>query len=426
MRRFGLAAVALALLVAACTDGDAPPAATDPSPTGTGAAPTTPAGPGPDATGPAPASPTPTASGPQPFVAAQVVAGDQHACAVDADGQAWCWGYNRFGQLGDGTTTDRPTPVAVAGDTRFTSLAAGRYFTCGLTDAGQALCWGDNSRGQLGDGTTGAGSDDRNRSSPGAVLGDLTFVTVVTGQLHACGLTEPGEAYCWGSYPSGQLGTAVSEDQTAPVRSAEGLTFAALAPGGDTHTCGLTAEGAAWCWGSNNAGQLGDGTKTNAAQPEPRQVTAPQPFTALALGHAHTCGLGEGGAVWCWGANSSGQLGDGTTTERLVPTRVDSSLRFTALTAGDSHTCAVTADGEGHCWGNNSFGRLGTGDSGGMSASPAAVAGGIAFATLSAGEEFTCGTATDGTALCWGSNRSGWLGTGTDARSAEPVPVAAP
>lgn len=415
MRTAWSAAPAMLLLtIAACTGGE--PAATSPTPSSPAASPA-------GATSPATA-PTPTA--PAQLTAALVAAGDQHACALDREGHAWCWGYNQAGQLGDGTTTIRNAPVAVVGDTAFTTLTAGRYFTCGLTESRQALCWGDNSRGQLGDGTTGAGSDQHNRSSPAAVTGDLAFTALVAGQQHACGLVDSGQAYCWGAYASGQLGTRVTEDQAAPVRAAGELTFASLAPGGDSHGCALTDGGAAWCWGSNAFGQLGDGTKTNAPQPDPREVAGPQTFTVLALGGKHTCALGEDGAVWCWGDNRAGQLGDGTTTERLTPTLVDSSLRFVRVTAGQQHTCALTADGEAMCWGHNGFGQLGTGEDAGTSLTPVAVTGGIGFTALSAGEEFTCGLDTAGAVFCWGSNRAGWLGTGSDERSPVPAPVAAP
>ncbi|MEO5842455.1 MAG: RCC1 repeat-containing protein, partial [Acidimicrobiales bacterium] len=372
------------------------------------------------------AGPT-TSRQPDPFVAEQVVAGDQHVCALTSDGSAYCWGYNGMGQLGDGTTTDRKVPTPVSGTTKFTRLAAGRYFTCGLTSAGATWCWGDNSSGQLGNGATGGGSASANKSAPGLVVGGVALQSIVTGQNHVCGLNAAGAAYCWGSYPSGQLGNALGANQTEPGKSAVALALKTLALGGDNHTCGLAIpDGTPWCWGNNTFGQLGDGKKSNAGQNQPSTVTGGLKFTALALGRTYTCGLVADGSAYCWGSNTQGQLGDGTVDERLAPVKAAPALKFASLTAGDSQTCGVTADGAAHCWGSNAFGQLGNGTSGGQQTSAVAVSGGVKFASLSAGEEFTCGVATDKTVYCWGSNRVGWLGDGTDVARTAPTKVKKP
>ena len=367
-----------------------------------------------------------TSRQPDPFVAEQVVAGDQHVCALTSDGTAYCWGYNRQGQLGDGTNTDRNVPTPVAGTTKFSRLAAGRYFTCGLTSAGATWCWGDNSSGQLGNGQTGGGSDSANKNAPGLVQGNVALQSIVTGQLHVCGVNATGATYCWGAYPSGQLGNGSGQNQTTPGRSAAALTLESLALGGDNHTCGVTADGTAWCWGNNTFGQLGDGKKSNASQREPSTVTGGQKFTVLALGRTHTCGLIADGSAYCWGSNTQGQLGDGTLDERLTPVRAAPALKFASLTAGDSQTCGVTADGTAYCWGANGFGQLGAGTFGGQQSGAVAVTGGVKFASLAGGEEFTCGVATDRTAYCWGSNRAGWLGDGTDVQRTTPTKVKKP
>jgi alpha-tubulin suppressor-like RCC1 family protein len=368
-----------------------------------------------------------TSRQPDPFVADQVVAGDQHVCALTSDGSAYCWGYNGKGQLGDGTNTDRKVPTLVSGSTKFARLAAGRYFTCGLTSAGATWCWGDNSAGQLGNGATGAGGDTANKNAPVLVGGNIALQSIVTGQNHVCGLAAAGAAYCWGSYPSGQLGNASGADQTAPGRSAATLALKMLALGGDNHTCGLiTTDGSAYCWGNNTFGQLGDGKKSNAGQRDPSAVTGGLKFTTIALGRTHTCGLIADGSAYCWGSNAQGQLGDGTVDERLAPVKAAPALKFNSLTAGDSQTCGVTSDGAAYCWGNNAFGQLGSGTAGGQQTAAVAVTGGVKFASVSGGEEFTCGIATDKTVYCWGSNRVGWLGDGTDVQHAAPTKVKKP
>ena len=361
-----------------------------------------------------------------PFQAIDVASGDQHACALDPDGAAWCWGYNNQGQLGDGTDDSSNVPVRVDTDERFVQLSGGRYFTCGLTAEGAAWCWGDNSRGELGNGETGAGSDDADQSTPVAVATDVAFDSIVTGQLHTCGLTAAGEAWCWGAYASGQLGNGAGEDQAVPVRSAEGLTFASLAFGGDTTTCGLTAEGAAWCWGSNNAGQLGNGEQTNARQPEPSAVVGGHAFVDIALGTDHTCAIDVDGTAWCWGSNTFGQTGaPASDDDVLEPTAVATDASFVSITADGGFTCAIDTDGAGSCWGRGIDGRLGVGSDDDTD-TPTPIAGDLAFAEIDAGEEFACGLTTDGEVWCWGSNRSGWLGTGDDEPSEVPVPVITP
>jgi alpha-tubulin suppressor-like RCC1 family protein len=315
----------------------------------------------------------------------------------------------------------------VTGATKFTRLAAGRYFTCGLTSAGATWCWGDNSFGQLGNGTTGSGNDSTNKNAPGLVSGNVVLQSIVAGQLHVCGVNAAGAAYCWGAYPSGQLGNASGSEQAVPGRSAAALTLKSLALGGDNHTCGLTtADGTAWCWGNNTFGQLGTGAKSNAGQRDPSTVTGGLKFTALALGRTHTCGLIADGSAYCWGGNTQGQLGDGTVDERLAPVKAAGALKFAWLTAGDSQTCGVTSDGAAYCWGSNGFGQLGSGTAGGQQTAAVAVTGGIKFASVSAGEEFTCGVGTDKTVYCWGTNRVGWLGDGTDVPRPAPNKVKKP
>jgi alpha-tubulin suppressor-like RCC1 family protein len=178
----------------------------------------------------------------------------QHTCGLTSAGTAYCWGDNSYGQIGDGTTTQRLTPVAVQGGLVFTALTGGGQHTCGRTSAGAAYCWGYNATGALGDGTSGP-----NRLTPVAVQGGLVFTALTAGFIHTCGLTSAGAAYCWGDNSYGQLGDGTGTYRLTPVAVQGGLVFTALT-GGVSHTCGLTSAGAAYCWGWNGPGQLGDGT----------------------------------------------------------------------------------------------------------------------------------------------------------------------
>jgi alpha-tubulin suppressor-like RCC1 family protein len=209
------------------------------------------------------------------FVA--VSTGYSHTCGVTAAGAAYCWGSALSGELGDGTATfRRTTPVLVAGGLSFTAVSAGARYTCGVTDAHTAYCWGDDQFGEIGDGVTPNGG----HSTPTLVAGGLSFAAVSAGRLHTCGVTVAGAAYCWGAREFGQLGDGATtgsqqcydgdlglvDCSVVPVPVAGGLTFAAVSTG-NASACGVTTEGAAYCWGANNAGQLGDGTKTNQAIP---------------------------------------------------------------------------------------------------------------------------------------------------------------
>ncbi len=198
----------------------------------------------------------------------RLTAGLVQTCALISSGAAYCWGLNTAGELGDGTTTSRMSPVAVTGGLTFGSLVAG-YHTCGLTGNGTAYCWGDNSYGELGDGTK------TDQSSPVAVVGGLLFATLTASGSHTCGLTGSGAAYCWGvnsgSYDAGALGDGTTTDQSSPRAVTGGLTFTSLTSGFH-HTCGLTANGTAYCWGDNTLGNLATERRPVGRRRWPSQV----------------------------------------------------------------------------------------------------------------------------------------------------------
>jgi alpha-tubulin suppressor-like RCC1 family protein len=244
-------------------------------------------------------------------------AGGLHTCALTPTGRAYCWGSDRYGQVGDGggATSHALAPTPVAGDLSFASLSGGWRHMCGITTEGKAYCWGYNYHGQLGDGTRS------NRDAPVAVAGTLTFSAAAAGSYHSCGVTTSGDAYCWGDNYYGQLGDGTRAERNGPVRVAGGLTFATVSVG-EWYSCGVTTSGIAYCWGGNWSGTLGDGSSAN--RDVPVAVAGGHAFTAIASagGGVHTCGLASDGAVYCWGWNQSGQLGDGSVTDRRIPVRV--------------------------------------------------------------------------------------------------------
>lgn len=293
---------------------------------------------------------TPTILGDQRFT--RLAAGIAHVCGLTSSGEAWCWGLNGKGQIGDGTTNNsRATPVAVVGGLSFRVIRAGGAHTCALTGAGKGYCWGDNKVGQLGDGSTSG----RTRPVP---IPDLTFTDIAAGANHSCGIATNGKTYCWGDGFSGQLGYGQLSTESSPTEVNTGVVkFTRIYAGGD-HSCALTAAGKAYCWGDNRAGQVGDGSGTDRTQPVEVQTTAS--FEELSLGAGHTCGRTGGGAILCWGAGGKGQLGTGGRGNQNKPVRVAGDGPFISVSAGGAHTCAATAT-QAFCWGENIRGQLGDG-----------------------------------------------------------------
>ena len=315
---------------------------------------------------------------------------------------------------------NRLTPVSVAGlGTGLTVVTTGMRHSCVVTGGGAAVCWGDNGDGQLGDGTLVS------HSTPGTVSGLASGVASVSAaDYHTCALTTSGAAWCWGENSFGQLGDGTTTGRYAPV-GVSGLAsgVSAITTGG-YHTCAVTGAGALWCWGYNYNGQLGDGTTTNRSVPT--AVTGlGSGVSAVAVGAAHACALTGAGAVWCWGYNGYGQLGDGTTTSSLTPVAVGGlGSGVVTLAAGGYHTCALTGAGAALCWGDNEFGQVGDGTTAVYRATPTAVSGlGSGVSGVATGSWHSCAVTTAGAALCWGWNRSGRLGDGTTANSSTPVAV---
>lgn len=331
--------------------------------------------------------------------------GWNHTCAI-VDGAVRCWGWNEYGQLGDGTTENRTTPVEVVGlgpGVRAVSAAGSR--TCALTAESKVACWG------AGEAVT-----------PVEVAGLGAGVqAVTTGGGHSCALSGGG-VQCWGGNEFGQLGDGTASDQTLPV-AVVGLDSGVLSVAlGAAHTCALSAGGAVSCWGRNESGQLGDGTTTDRSGPV-AVVGLASAVQAVASWEDHTCALTTDGAVMCWGNNESGQLGDGTNTNRSTPVAVvglDAGVR--AIAAGAAHTCALK-DATLMCWGGNKFGQVGDGTTTGRKKPVAVVGLGGPVQAVALGGYHTCALNADQTVACWGHNKFGQLGDGTTRQRATPVPV---
>jgi alpha-tubulin suppressor-like RCC1 family protein len=321
-----------------------------------------------------------------------VFAGGAHTCALTSAGAAYCWGRGESGQLGmppppstcltdGGFFSCSMVPVPVGGGLTFVKLAGGGAHTCALTSDGTAYCWGNNASGQLGD------NSRTSRNAPVPVATWLKFDSIDAGAAHTCAVTSAGKAYCWGRNDRGQVGDGTTTNSAVPVAVTEGLTFQLIAAGGFSigHTCGLTDLGAAYCWGENTFGALGDRSTKDSAVPVAVVGNLPRPespadarlsFVQLVAGGfiGHTCGLIDGGAAYCWGENETGQVGDGTTIDRPAPEAVAGGLEFLTVDAGFRHTCGRAITGTVYCWGSNGAGQLGN-NSNSLSTVPAKVFG---------------------------------------------------
>jgi alpha-tubulin suppressor-like RCC1 family protein len=355
----------------------------------------------------------------------QMSTGGYHTCGVTTNDVAYCWGLNSTGQLGIGADLS-PVPAAVSGALAFRMVTAGSFHTCGLTPRGNAYCWGDNSDGQLGDGTT------TTRTTPMQVAGGLTFASLSAGGRYSCGVTTGQIGYCWGSNGDGQLGDGSQQESWVPVRVQSAEMWREISAG-YAHTCGVTTTDAVLCWGSNWRGSVGIGDSSTRFRASPTPVLGgPGSWRTVDAGSAHSCGLSQGGDLWCWGYNNGGQVGDGTTTDRYAPTYLHTSVEWDQVRAGNATSCAVLASLPGYgpyayCWGWNGYGQIGDGTTT-QRPYPRSVNGGLRFSDIDTNLSHTCGvtTVTSGNhaAYCWGFNLYGQLGDGTTTQRLTPVAVA--
>lgn len=344
------------------------------------------------------------------------------SCGILQGEAAYCWGDGLFGTLGHGAFESTIQPQEVAGGFAWSVTAGGARHVCGLTTTGMAYCWGSGDGGALGNGSSGQGSAD-NRNSPVPVTTSLTWSYLTGAHDASCAIDQDSAAYCWGINTWGRLGDGSQSLADVPRLVTGGLAWGSIGIG-IGYGCGLSSDGSAYCWGSGPpvSGASDDCGLVSCAL-SPRQVPGGVTFRSgsITVGGNHACALTTDGLAQCWGANSSGQLGDATHSSSSTPVAVAGALTFTQVDAGDLHTCGVTEGGNAYCWGGNDSGQLGTGTHTGAN-SPQMVLGGHEFTQVSTGQSHTCGVTTRGAALCWGQNNEGQLGDGAPI-SSRPVPV---
>jgi len=343
----------------------------------------------------------------QAYKAAAIGAGGGEGCAVTTAGAALCWGSNNYGQLGDGTRTDRYAPVAVSGlGSGVAAISSGVHHSCALTASGGAECWGWNLYGAVGDGTN-VGI----RKTPVQVAGLSSGVAAVSAGGSPCALTTAGGLKCWGPNDFGELGDGTKTERRTPV-DVIGLSSGVQAvSAGTSHACALTATGGVKCWGRNAYGELGDGTHQNRLMPvDVSGLTSG--VKAVAAGEDYTCAVTVAGGAKCWGWNVIGQLGDGTEVSRKTPVDVQGLSSGVVAIATGPPTCALMDTGSVKCWGWRDHKAPFTMPN--LSGAQAVGAG---------SEYFACALVGGGGIKCWGNNFDGQLGDGTGESHDTPQSV---
>lgn len=366
---------------------------------------------GPDSNPPAIADPAgPAAGSARMPESSRISAGNGYTAVVKEDGTVWTWGYynNSYGPQGGGTHISS-TPVQVKDLTGVVAISTGVWYTFALKEDGTVWAWGYNNYGQLGDGT------NENRNTPVQVK-DLTGVVAVSSEeYHTAALKEDGTVWAWGVNGFGQLGDGTTENRSTPVQ-VKGLTGVVAISVGNRHTVALKEDGTVWAWGANQYGWLGDGTTEDRSTPV--QVKGLTGVVAISSGFEHTAALREDGTVWVWGSNSGGALG--TTGDSSIPVQVKGLNGVVTISARSNQTFALKEDGTVWAWGWNNDGQLGDGTTECRS-TPVQVKGLTGVVDISAGWSHTAALKKDGTVWVWGQNDSGQLGDGTFDSSTIPV-----
>lgn len=343
----------------------------------------------------------------------QVACGDFHTVALRSDGTVWAWGRNDHGELGDGTTHGRSTPAPVAGLSGVIAIAAGSVHTVALKSDGTVWTWGANYVGQLGDGSDG-------RSTP-AQVGALANVRAISaGYEHTVALVADGTVWAWGKNDDGQLGNGTVSPRYSGVATpvqVVGLSGIAQVAAGGTHTLARTSDGAVWAWGDNSGGNLGNGTTTSSTVPV--AVPALGPVAFIAAG-SYSLAIKADGSAWAWGANGYGQLGDGTYVDRLAPVPLTALPPLQSAALAFLHSSAVARDGSVWSWGNNDNGALGDGTTD-RHGTPLQAHGIAGASQVAVGESFTVALKADGSVWAWGDNGSGQLGSGVAIFATTPT-----
>lgn len=388
---------------------------------------------------------------PEDFVKISV-GGNSTACGLQASGKISCWGQGTFGQMGNGTTTvTNAVPVEVSDPGPFTDVAVAMATVCATKKSGTVWCWGRDNYRQLGDGDLNSSNATRPvqakvgnayqitagteamfalvdtsvqaPKSSGDLNGKFTVAQTETNAMHACHIRPNGTIWCWGLEHNGEIGNggAASETAASPVMVTDPGPWYWVSAGLD-HTCGIKTDGSAWCWGDDSSGQLGNGGITgDQVSPSPVVNTNTIPWAQISAGLSSTCAIKADGSLWCWGSDTDGALGNGAGGNSTQPSAVASTLPWTMVSVGYNTACGIKQDSTLWCWGDAYSGKLGNGTTTPNLQSPAQI-GTDKWRYIVARNDVSCGIKTDGSLWCWGLDENGKLGNGATLTANQTTP----
>lgn len=380
---------------------------------------------------------------PGPLVWKQIAVGTQsaHTCAIATNNNAYCWGWNGSGQLGDSTNVNKKVPTLVSTSGVLSGktikyITGGGDFTCALASDNNVYCWGENSMGQLGNNSTTDSLVPVQIDMSGALSG-MTILAVDSGYSHSCVIASDNNAYCWGQGTSGQLGHALSTDSLVPVAVSKTGLFSdktiKSVSAGTSSTCAIASNNNAYCWGAGGWGQLGNNAVANSNVPVAvytSGVFSGKTVLSIKVGRFNACAIASDNLAYCWGADNYSQIGDSSTTNKRVPTAVStagvlSGKTISSISTGDYHSCAVASDSQIYCWGFNDYSSLGTGGTAQawvpVSINISGVLSGKTIKSVDEGYLHGCAIASDNQIYCWGYNAFGQLGNNSTTDSMVPV-----
>ncbi|MCA8837041.1 MAG: putative Ig domain-containing protein, partial [Proteobacteria bacterium] len=342
-----------------------------------------------------------------------------NTCAISADDELYCWGFNGNSRLGLGDTENRNTPTKVGIATNWSQVNSSNRHTCAINATGELYCWGDGIGGKLGLGDTDG------RTTPTKV-GTANWSQISGGAGHSCAINATGELYCWGASSSGQLGLGFGAFDTGPfltpTKVGTAINWSQVSVD-QNYSCAINATGELYCWGSGGTGQLGLGD-TSLTFILNKVGTATN-WSQISTGQQHSCAINTIGELYCWGEGEGGRLGLGDTNDRNTPTKVGTATNWSQISAGQQHTCAINTIGELYCWGVNRSEQLGLGETDNRN-TPTKVGTATNWSQISAGILHTCAVNATSQLHCWGNNFNGVLGLGTNMNQNTPQAVTIP
>jgi alpha-tubulin suppressor-like RCC1 family protein len=355
-----------------------------------------------------------------PFTIKSVSANNGFTVAIKTNGSLWAWGWNQYGQLGDGTitrvVTDRRTPARIGTGNDWEAVDTGNGFTVALKTDGSLWAWGNNEYGQLGN---NKGGEDEMETAPVRIGYDTDWLAVSAGNRHTAAIKTDGSLWAWGSNNYGQLGNGTTTNSRVPVRIGTDNDWLIVCAG-SLGTLAIKTDGSLWGWGYNGLGSLGIGTTidTNSV---PVQIEPGTTWQAVST-DGHTLAIKTDGSLWAWGSNVYGQIGNSTGIDSAVPVKIGNGSDWLAVSAGGWHTIAIKRDGSLWAWGMNEYVQLGDGTSTHRSA-PVQIRAGNDWQAVTAGRMHTIAIKEDGSLWAWGNNARGQLGDGTNTQRPAPVRI---